>query len=184
VAADGRPNYLACALRELLPLAASYDEIVLLYDRELEPDYLLLARVLEPLGALVHRVSLGRVPIEGRIRSARHGDWRGHTAGALLDAASGQDSDVLRLGMRLYFIATLGPGDQESFRGDLLRRCLKRAERLLSGASGPSGAGEVAVALSRHRGEHCYVDPYRLTSSLLAARPRGPVRSLLSAVFT
>lgn len=181
VAADGRPNYLACALRELLPLAPSYDEIVLLYDRDLEPDYLLLARVLEPLGAFVHRVSLGRVPIKGRIRSARHGDWRGHTAGALLDAASGLGSDALRLGMRLYFIATLGPGDKESFREDLLRRCLKRAERLLSGAS---GAGDVGVTLSRHRREHCYVDPYRLTSSLLAARPRGPVRSLLSGVFT
>jgi hypothetical protein len=181
VAADGRPNYLACALRELLPLAPAYDEIVLLHDRDLEPDYLLLTRVLEPLGALVHRVAVGRVPIEGRIRSARHGDWHGHTAGTLLDAASGQDPGVLRLGMRLYFIATLGPGDRDSFRGDLLRRCFGRARRLLAEAS---GSGDVAAALSRHRGEHCYVDPYRLTSSLLAARPRGPVRSLVSGVFT
>ncbi|MDN3352435.1 hypothetical protein [Actinomadura sp. DC4] len=181
VAADGRPNYLACALRELLALAPSYDEVVLLYDRELEQDYLLLARALEPLGVRAHRVALGRVPIEGRIRSARHGEWRGHTAGALLDAAASYDPEAVRLGMRMYFIATLGPGDRNSFRGDLLRRCLRRAERLLSG---PDGSGSIAGALERHRGEHSYVDPYRLTSGLLAARPRGPVRELLAGVFT
>lgn len=32
----GRPDYLACMMRELLPMAPSFDEIVLLYDRELE----------------------------------------------------------------------------------------------------------------------------------------------------
>lgn len=180
VAADGRANYLACALRELLPLAPAYDEVVLLYDRGLEPDYLLLQRTLERLGTAVHRVPIGRVPIDGRIRSARHGDWRGHTAGALLDALD-RAGPVLWLAVRLYFVAVLGPGDQESFRGDLLRRCLGRAERLLDRRTSD---GEVAAALHRHRGEHRYVDPYRLTSGLLAARPRGPVPELLAQVYT
>ncbi len=182
VAADGRPNYLACALRELLPLAPSYDELVLLHDRELEPDYLLLGRVLEPLGADVRRVAIGRVPIDGRIRSARHGDWRGRTAGSLLEAAAESHGDAaLRVGMRLYFIAMLGPGEQESFRGDLLHRSLGRAARLLSAGA---ESGDLAAALSRHCGDHHYVDPYRLTSSLLAAHRRGPLRELLSEVFT
>lgn len=181
VAPDGRANYLACALRELLPLAPAYDEVVLLYDRGLEPDYLLLQRTLELLGTAVHRVGLGRVPIEGRIRSARHGDWRGHTTAALLAAVADCPEPVVRLGMRLYFVAMLGPGDRESFRGDLLRRCLGRAERLLARRTPP---GEVTEALRRHRGEHRYVDPYRLTSGLLAARPRGPVPELLAEVYT
>lgn len=196
VAADGQPNYLACALRELLPLAAEHNEVVFLYDRELDPDHRLLERVLTERGSVVHRVPIGRVPIDGRITSARHGGWRDHTAGALLRSASeGYEPAVCRLGMRLYFIATLGPGQQESFRADLLRKSLTRAERLLRRAeseaeSGPAAgpeagpeADDLLTALGRHRRDHTHVDPYRLTSALLARRRRAPGRELLSAVY-
>src|SRR5439155_21972953 len=88
VTADGRANYLACALRELLPLAPDYDEVVLLYDRELDADYQLLARALAASGPEVRRVPIGRVPIDGRIRSTRHGGWHGHTAADLLAGAA------------------------------------------------------------------------------------------------
>jgi hypothetical protein len=186
VAADGRPNHLACALRDLMPLAPGYDAAVLLYDRELEHDYLLVERVLACLGATVHRVALGRVPINGRIASARHGGWQGHTAAALLEALGDRyDEPALRLGMRLYFIATLGPGDHESFRRDLLGRCLHRAERMLAGGFDPGpGEGNLPEFLARHRGGHGCVDPYRLASALLGRRARGPVREVVSAVFT
>lgn len=184
IAADGRPNYLACALRELVPLAAEHDEIVLLYDSGLAADYLLLQRVLSRLGATVRRIALGRVPIDGRVSSARHGDWRGHTAGELLDAlAAEHDPAALRLGMRLYFIAVLGQGAGDSFRWDLLHRSVKRAERLLSRDAEPGSDG-ITEALARHRGDHCYVDPYRLTSCLLARYGRGPRPELLAEVFT
>lgn len=182
-AADGRPNYVACALRELVPLSQGYDEVVLLYDRELEPDYLLLQAVLSDLGHTVRRIALGRVPVDGKIRSARHGGWRGTSARALLDAV-GADAgdDAVRLGMRLYFIAVLGPGQQQSFRLDLLRQCVHRAARLLSGgrATDPAPLAEV---LERHRHHHVYVDPYRLTSSLLARYRAAPGPELLSAVY-
>ncbi|MCC0095971.1 hypothetical protein K7B10_14505 [Streptomyces flavotricini] len=190
VTADGRPNYLACALRELLPLVPWYDEVVLLYDRELDADYRLLHRVLTSLGPPVRRVPIGRVPIEGKITSARHGGWRDHTAGALLrasdatDAAAGADGDdALRLGMRLYFIATLGPGQQQSFRHDLLRHCLTVAARLLRRSRSAAGAGDLAGALEPHRRGHAYVDPYRLACSLLGKGRPAPDPSLLSAVF-
>jgi hypothetical protein len=184
VAQDGRPNYVACALRELIPLALGFDEIVLLYDRELDPDYLLLQQVLTQFSLVVHRVAIGRVPIEGRIVSARHGGWRDYSAGALLDAMSGHCSEsALRLGMRLYFIAMLGPGDHQSFRYDLLRRWLKRADRLLSASSAADSANPAGF-VARHRSGHCYVDPYRLTSSLLAKHGRTPGRELLSEVFS
>lgn len=183
VDAQGRPNYLACALRELIPLAPRFDEMVLLYDRELEPDYLLLERTLSVFGATVRRVTLGRVPIDGEIRSARHGDWHDHTTGALLGRAGAEyDDPVLRLGMRLYFIAGLGPGQQQSFRHEALRQSLARAARLLSRgrATDPAPLPEV---LSRHRGDHLYVNPYRLTSSLLARHRPAPSPDLLSAVY-
>ncbi|MEU1071654.1 hypothetical protein ABZ404_03285 [Streptomyces sp. NPDC005878] len=183
VTADGRPNYLACALRELLPLAPHYDELVFLYDRELDPDYQLLARVLGPLGPDVHRVTVGRVPVDGRIRSARAGGWQGLDAAALLDAARADHGEAaIRLGMRLYFIATLGPGQAQSHRPDLLRQCLGRAERLLAGA--PDTAEPALPArLGVHRRDHTYVDPYRLTTSLLGRRRPAPARDLLREVF-
>ncbi|MFD7895543.1 hypothetical protein [Streptomyces sp. NPDC059743] len=201
VAADGRPNYLACALRELLPLAPAYDEVVLLYDSELTPDYLLLQRVLSRLGPAVHRVPIGRVPIDGKITSARHGGWHAHTAGALLRAVGTDgDADVRRLGVRLYFVAVLGPGQAQSFRADLLRKSLERAERLLrrvadGPAEGPAGgfAGSPASSaagspaflddLRRHRREHIHVDPYRLTTSLLGRARRTVDRDLLTTVY-
>lgn len=188
VGADGRPNYLACALRELLPLSARHDEIVLLCDADLEPDYRLLQRVLEQAGPIVHRVTLGRVPIDGRIRSARAGDWHDLHAQALLDRAHeshGADNDAVRLGMRLYFIATLGPGSRQSFRADLLASCLDRAQRLLTygHAEDPSRAEEFVGPFRAARGTAAYVDPYRLTSRLLA-RHRPPAnRPVLEAVY-
>lgn len=188
VTSDGRPNYLACALRELLPLVLSYDEVVLLHDRELDADYQLLRRVLTTLGATVRRVPIGRVPIDGKITSARHGGWRDHTAGSLLRAAAdvvdGDDTGTLRLGMRLYFVATLGPGQRQSFRHDLLRHCLTVAARLLE-RSAEAVAGDPLDALDRHRHRrgHAYVDPYRLTCSLLGRRRPAPDLGLLSAVF-
>ncbi|MFJ6513906.1 hypothetical protein ACIQMO_19295 [Streptomyces sp. NPDC091406] len=183
VASDGRPNYLACALRELLPMATGFDEVVLLYDSELDPDYQQLARVITALGPGVRRVSLGRVPVDGQIRSARQGGWRGVHAGALLRAVRGEhDPAAVRLGMRLYFIAVLGPGRQQSFRADLLRQSVKRAGQLLASArhDAPTPLDE---RLARHRKDHLYVDPYRLVSGLLGKRRAAPASDLLTAVF-
>ncbi len=186
ITSDGRPNYVACALRELLPLAPRYDEVVVLYDRELDPDYQLLQRVLGERGCVVHRVPVGRVPIEGKIASARHGGWRGHTVDALLRSVGEEYGPAAcRLGMRLYFIAVLGPGQQQSFRYDLLRKSLGRAEQLLARSQttpGPGGDGVVST-LARHRGDHLHIDPYRLTSSLLGRRRRAPDHDLLTTVF-
>jgi len=181
VDAAGKANYVACALRELMPLAAKYDEIVLLYDRELEPDYLLLQRVLSRLGTRAHRIALGRVPIDGQIRSARYGGRRDHSVDALL--AVHDDERVVRLGLRLYFIAMHGPGSHESFRPDLLRRWMTRTQRLLAGAAEQRDSMSLTSFLTSQRGEHSYVDPYRLTSGLLAHHCRAPVQEVLSEVY-
>jgi hypothetical protein len=183
VAADGQPNYLACALRDLLPLAPDYDEVVLIHDKELDLDYRQLARVLSKAGPVVHRVPVDRVPIGDRVRSARSGDWRGHTVAALVEElAATHPPDVLRLGLRLYFIAVLGPGQRQSYRADLLRKSLRRAERLLSSAPA-APATRLADRLGHHRGDHVHVNPYRLTTGLLARHRHAPAADLLSAVF-
>jgi hypothetical protein len=189
----GKVNYVGCALRELVPLAPQYDEVVLVYDRELEADYLLLDRVLTRLGAAVHRVALGRVPVDGRIASARHGTRPEHTVAALLagtECGAGDrtgDDAVLRLGLRLYFIAMHGPGSHESFRPDLLPRWMAKARRLLAAPVG-SHAGELhgrclTEFLTAQRGAHTYVDPYRLTSRLLTRHRDAPVRAVLEQAY-
>jgi hypothetical protein len=185
VSTDGQPNYLACALRELVPMVASYDEVVLLHDRELTKDYVLLDRVLSALGAVISREVVDRVPIEGVVQSSRYGGWRGYTMSALLSALADAEDAAVRLGLRVYFIAVLGRGGQQSFRLDLLRGSVARAGRLL-GTAPRATLDELERFLRRSmgRGRHCYVDPYRLTSALLMRHGRPPVRELTRLVLT
>jgi hypothetical protein len=183
VDSEGRANYLACALRDLVPLLAGHDEVVLVHDRDLTPDYLLLQRALDVTGTAVRRVALGRVPVDGRIRSARYGTRGEHTAETLLGSAfAGHDDPVVRLGLRLYFVAMLGPGQTESLRPDIVRSCLHRAQRLLAQAA-PEPAEPITRTLGAHRGRGCYVDAYRLTSGLLARHRGAPSYPLLSEVY-
>jgi hypothetical protein len=182
VTREGQPNYLTCALRELVPLAGDYDEIVLVHDRELTADYGLLQRVLRALGGNAVRVTVDRVPIDGVVRSSRHGGWQGHTLPALLAACEDAEPDVLRLGMRLYFIAVLGKGLGQSLRVDLLRQSMNRARRLLA-ADSPRLAAEFAEYMGRFRRDTMHVDPYRLTSALLRRHDKPPVRDLIEQVY-
>jgi hypothetical protein len=182
VTCEGQPNYLACALRELVPLAGSYDEIVLVHDRELTADYGLLQRVLGALGGNAVRVTVDRVPIDGVVRSSRQGGWQGHTLPALLAACGDTEPDVLRLGMRLYFIAVLGKGPGQSLRVDLLRQSMNRARRLLA-ADSPRLGTELVGYVGRFRRGTVYVDPYRLTSELLRRHAKPPVRDLVEQVY-
>lgn len=183
VGADGRPNLMACALRDLLPLAPRYDEVVLLHDPELTADYQLLARALARCGAVPRTVAVGRVPIDGRIASAREGGWQDVTADRLLPRLAGCfDASALRLGARVYFIAVLGPGDRQSFREDLLVHTVTRAQRMLAAAPERS-AHSLSELAARHRGAHHFTDPYRLTAALLTRHGPRPALDLLREVF-
>jgi hypothetical protein len=103
VTRNGQPNYLAGALRELVPVACRYDETVLVHDRELTEDYVLLQRLVNVLGGNAVRDAVDRVPIDGVVRSSRFGGWLGHTVRDLLKAGADAEPAALRLGMRLYF---------------------------------------------------------------------------------
>ncbi|MEU7650195.1 hypothetical protein [Streptomyces huasconensis] len=196
-AGGGSGNYLAGLLRELVPLVDAYDDVVLAFDRESLPDYVLVRHVLARLGARVSLVGVGRVRTgDGRPVSSRYGGWQGRTAAAL----AGRFLDVVgprvyRLGVRLYFVAVLGRGDREVFREELLARCMARAARLLARADADHGAGhgggagawqradDPAPLLLRHARPHHHVDPYRLTTALLS-RDRAPAsRALLEEVY-
>jgi hypothetical protein len=170
VSEGGRPNYLAWMLRELVPLIPGYQQMVLVHDRELAADYVLLDRVLTRLGANVCRVALDRVAIGGVVRSSRHGDWRRHTASAFSAALVPEVGlEAFRLGMRLYFIAVLGKSRRPSFDYALLRRWTRRARRLLGDRTQGTEPHGTEALMRRCAGCRPYVDPYRLTSSLLGS---------------
>jgi hypothetical protein len=180
---DGHPNYLACTLRDLLPLLPAYDELVLVHDRELTGDHILLQKVCTALGTVTHRVSVDRVPVDGVVRSSRYGVDPAHTVAHLLDALGDTGpEEAVRLGVRLYFIAGLGKGAGASYRLDLLRSFVERARRILDAADSDRAEAPDAF-LRRHTGGRGWVDPYRLTSSLLSRHRPVPARALIGAVY-
>lgn len=181
---DGQMNYLICALRQLLPLVGHYDRILLVCDEELDADYLLLDRILTAFGAHVSRLSLGRVSIDGSIRSSRWGGWQDYTIDALSQLALQQfDMATLRLGLRLYFIAVLGRASRQPLRLEVLRKQLQRARRILASHAPPPSGEAVLDLLERSRVDGCHVDPYRLTVSLLDRHRNAPNGALLDAVY-
>jgi hypothetical protein len=179
VGEDGHLNYLVPILRDLLPRAGQPgppELTVLVHDPELTQDYVSLARVLEAFGGTVRRLPIGRVPIGGVVRSSRYGDWAGTTLADLSRACLRHvDVPTYRLGLRIYLVAVLNRGSARSFDPELLRRSLKRARRLIERSAAreqPAAAEDLLRRLYLSRG---YVDPYRLTTSLLNhSRPVPP----------
>jgi hypothetical protein len=184
VTPDGRPTYLLWALSDLLPALPDHDEVVLVADRELAHDYVLVERVIGDLGTPACRLLLGRVPLDGVVGSARDGGWRQYTLDAIIDASLRKFGlRELRLGIRLYFIGVLAAASPQSLRTELLRRCLRRARRILDEAGDPVPHEEYVELLRSMLSRHGYVDPYRLTVSMLGReRPRA-LRNVLESVY-
>jgi hypothetical protein len=175
ITTEGHSNYLISLLRELVPQIQSYDHLILIHDRELHADYLLLQRILMRLGASVDRVPISRVAIDGVVQSTRHGGWQGYTASDLTsNLMKVADLPSIRLGMRLYFIATLGKGKPGSFNIGLLERAVRRAKSLISTADNRHSEESVESFLHRCAGRKKYVDPYKVTSGLLSKRRLAP----------
>jgi hypothetical protein len=179
VSAAGQPNYLTCVLGQLIPIAGRYELVVLIHDRDLREDYVLLERILREFGAVVTRVEVARVPLDGVVASSRRGGWAGFTMSALLDAVDADPRDF-RLALRLYLLAALARQNAGSFRVEELRRWVGRAARLREQAGEPSDAGDFLRRLARDTG---FVDPYRLTAQLLTRSGRVPVEGLLRRVY-
>jgi hypothetical protein len=169
VGADGHANYLMPILRELLPMIRPDRVFLLLYDEGLAADYLLLDRVLTEFGGTVARLSLSRVAIDGAVRSSRYGGWTGSTLADISATRGSADEAAYRLGMRLYFVGVLDRRSRQSFRMDLLRRCVGRAAR-----GGGADAGDAPVRVTPDG----YVDPRRLTVELLGRRPKNPPKAV------
>jgi hypothetical protein len=183
-AGPGDFNYVLCVLRELLPVAAHYDAVLLAFDREAEADYMLVSEVLRRAGANPVRLRLDRVPVDGEITSARSGGLAAYAVDALQRELRAYPLEAVRLGMRLYFIAYLGKTAKESISFPLLHRFVRRAAAMLESpaASAPAEAVD-AMLLDMTRRTVC-VDPYRLTSSLMDRGERGALgRSLIPEIF-
>ncbi|OLF05267.1 hypothetical protein BLA60_37060 [Actinophytocola xinjiangensis] len=163
VGADGHANYLVTTLCELVPLLAGHDHVVLAHDPELRADYRTVAHVLGAFGVGVSRLEFARVPLNGSVRSARHGDWRGYTVGALAHGFADEYGEAaFALGYRLYLLAGLGRTAGASFTHDRFRRWVRRAAGLLDQAR----PGE-RVSLAPLAGRSSYVDPFRLAATVL-----------------
>jgi hypothetical protein len=185
IGADGLPNYLLPILRELVPMVRPGRTFLLVHDDGLTADYLLLDRVLTEFGARVARLPLSRVPVNGAALSSRYGGWSGTTLADLSATSGTAGLAAYRLGMRLYFAGTLHRDSAQSFRMQLLRRCVGRAARLLDRAPAEPDdtvGRQVVTALSRAQARRGYVDPYRLTTSLLGKRAL-PLSPALRAIY-
>jgi hypothetical protein len=185
IGGDGLPNYLLPILRELIPMIRPGRAFLLIHDDGLTADYLLLERVLTEFGASVARLALSRVPVNGTALSSRYGGWSGTTLSDLSSASGTAGRAAYRLGMRLYFAGILHQDSAQSFRMPLLRRCVGRAARLLDLAPGDSheaSGRRIVTALSRWQAQRGYVDPYRLTTSLLGSRAL-PLTPALRAIY-
>jgi hypothetical protein len=185
VGEDGHANYVLTVLRELMPLVGARDRWLLAFDEELAEDYVLIDRVLGELGARVSRLALGRVPIGGVIRSSRRGGWEGHTLADLARLCLEHfDLPAYRLGMRIYFIAILKRSSPQSFRADLLRRSLLRAERIIDAPEAAAGDDDYVGFLRERLADGGYVDPHRLTNALLDRHRPAPTRRLVRSVLS
>jgi hypothetical protein len=176
VSSDGQANYLLCILGQLIPLVAGYDMTVLMYDRELRDDYVLIDRVLRVFGAHVARFEVDRVAIDDVVASSRFGGWRGYTLPSIRRQVDADD-EVFRLALRLYLIASIGPGRVQSFRIEELRRWAVRAEALQDRAV--EDGGDLQSFLLRMARGTGYVNPHRLVAALLTRSRAVPARSLL-----
>lgn len=87
----------------------------------------------------------------------------------------------MRLGLRLYFIAVLGKGQEQSYRPELLAQSVRKARRLLAGDGEP---GDLPDFVRRHGGPHGYVDPYRVITAMLSPHPRARARGLALRVLS
>ncbi len=180
----GLPNYLMLLLRELVPRARHYDEIVLAHDEEIAADYVQLQKTLESLGATVSRLSLSRVAINGVVRSSRHGDWDGHTVPEIAAPALAQSSlDAVRLGHRIYYVSVIGKGAGKSFDAAALAKCVRRAEKLLACRQEPDLPAYRPWLRGYVNRDSAHVDPYRLATALLDRGRPVPLEHLLEDVF-
>jgi hypothetical protein len=179
--ADGHANYLMSTLRELVPLLADHDRVVLAHDPEIRADYRTIAHVLATLGAEVSRIEFSRIPLDGVARSTRHGGWQGYTVGALSQPLVAEfGAPAFALGMRLYLIAGLGRLARDSFSHKHLRRWTQRAGRLLAEHEPSAGTGPDLSALA---GRLPYVDPAKLLTTMLSRDARIPAPDLLDVVL-
>jgi len=67
----------------------------------------------------------------------------------------------------------------DSFRWELLLRAMRRAERLIETAP---DVADLVACLRRHQAPKAWVDPYRLTQSLMRSST-NPDRELLREVY-
>lgn len=126
-------NYLFIALRRLLSVVNPGDVVEFMYDPECASDFLLLAKVVERLGAKAILRPTARVSINGKVASARKGGWQGFALSDILSRFEQQYlPEEIGLGLRLYFLAFNSPKVTMNFEYDALQKCIEKAVAIRS----------------------------------------------------
>ncbi|HEU4728920.1 MAG TPA: hypothetical protein VFT22_13545 [Kofleriaceae bacterium] len=191
----GRENYLMQILGVVLGLAGAYDRISILYDAPTALDFRIVAQVLSRLGKRALLIEAERIDTPGIAGTSRAGGWKPCTCAAILERyVPRYPLEVVRLGLRLYFIMYVPLASKAEFSYDLLDRAMRKA-RAVSRAIERAGAApsappeeiaSVVEPLTRRRffERVGLIDPHALLSLLLSAnslRHHGAVLRSLCA---
>lgn len=130
-------NQYASLLRSLLPKINSGDQIVFIYDDEVDNDFTILQKVVEAFGARVETVVTSRIEMGGKKVSSRNGGWEAYTLQKALDRYTQEYShNECRLGFRLYYLnhftRVLRSFKNNLFAWESFDEYMKKAKTLLS----------------------------------------------------
>ena len=158
----GAPTYLAQVLQAVIPFVDAHEDMVALYPVQATKAYVLLQRVLQELGVRMHGIALAEV----------------EPAELVTEQMPAVERDVLRLCLRHYFIGILGKTGRSTLEPEHLNRAVRRAERFLQRTQAAA-----QIAPRDFLTPYEIVDPYRLTTTLLARRSPYGISELVRALY-
>jgi hypothetical protein len=181
--ADGMENYLLGLIRSLMGISTTLNYVYLLCDDQLIPDFLLLEKLMNRCGVPATKISLGRVPLNGLVSSAKQGGWEQYLFEPFTEKYINRYANrVFALGMRLYFVCTLGKTAGRSFSFKELEDALNKAEQLYANMPEPVDNEVLEAFLLQATNKNGILNPYNVVKEILkgtSSRYTGSLINLL-----
>ncbi|NUR90928.1 MAG: hypothetical protein HOY71_43215, partial [Nonomuraea sp.] len=149
-------------LRAVLPHVDGCADVVVLHPARATGTFVRARDVLSAAGVRMHRIALAEL----------------EPAALATDLVGDADPDVLRLGLRHYFVGVLGKTGRRTLEPKLLWQSMHRAEQFLARQD---AADE--VSLQEFVTPHSVVDVYRLTTTLLGRRSPFSADALMRSLY-
>lgn len=159
-------------LRGLLSVVGRFEQVVLVAPESAPADSLLVQGVLARSGVSTARVALQRVLASGRDANPTPEDELDcELTRALRQLGARFGARTVRLGMRLYFIGTLGRDSTGAFDLGEVETAMSRARQILSETHDVVTVEALRALLQQYVTDGGYVDPYRLAARMMAGEP-------------